>query len=167
MTDSAEKMREAIVELRNVAQSAYQKREPMVVFPDDIAALNWAIDALSAGETKSDGGGEVADPQKPEIGSVEFRGKKSLGALPGSCAPTADATALRSSAGVASSPSDPIPSQPDERERVKQVIELAMIEEAEIQYADFTDRDRQREKIIANAADAILAMQAERRGVKP
>ena len=68
---------------------------------------------------------------------------------------------------IESGPSDPIPSQPDERDRIQQIIELAMIEEAEIQYADFTDRDRQREKIIANAADAILAMQAERRGVKP
>lgn len=56
--------------------------------------------------TKSDGGVEVTDTQKPEISSVEFRGKKSLEALPGSCASTADATALRSSAGVVSGPSD-------------------------------------------------------------
>jgi hypothetical protein len=61
-------------------------------------------------------------------------------------------------------PSDPIPSQPDERDRIQQIIELAMIEEAEIQYADFADRDRQREKIITSAAAAILAMLAERRG---
>lgn len=64
---------------------------------------------------------------------------------------------------IESGPPYHTPSQPDERERVKQVIELAMIEEAEIQYADFADRDRQREKIITSAAAAILAMLAERR----
>lgn len=64
---------------------------------------------------------------------------------------------------VAPGPSDPIAPQPDERERIQQIIELAMIEDAEIQYADFADRDRQREKIITSAAAAILVMQAERR----
>lgn len=62
-------------------------------------------------DSSSRGGTEIADVQKPEICSVEFRGQKSLEALPGSCASTADATAWRSSAGVASCPRETIQSQ--------------------------------------------------------
>lgn len=61
-------------------------------------APDMVLDSSSRGST------EIADVQKPEICSVEFRGQKSLEALPGSCASTADATAWRSSAGVASCP---------------------------------------------------------------
>lgn len=75
-------------------------------------ATDSILSLLKGSGTSSDGGGEVADPQKQQIGPVEFRGQKSLEALAGSCASTADATALRSSAGVAPGPSETSPPLP-------------------------------------------------------
>ena len=155
MTDQREKMQEALRQIRKTCDEPMGPSRSGLL--DKIATL--ADTALSAGETKSDGG---TDGRASEaMGLAKAALSQDLNAP----SETADGAGT-SRAGIKPGPSDPIPSQPDERERVKQVIELAMIEEAEIQYADFTDRDRQREKIIANAADAILAMQAERRGAK-
>lgn len=154
MTDSAETMREALAQnvafLRDVARN----KETWTPEADRVYHRTQEIIRNLASGTKSDGGAEVASSAAPATRGEQR--SRTHGTMPvGSNA--------ENSACTDRSPSDPIPSQPDERERVKQVIELAMIEEAEIQYADFTDRDRQREKIIANAADAILAMLAERR----
>lgn len=157
MADSAEKMRDTIL---NIITNNYEivwggiDEEEILSAQSIYKMTDMIVAALSASGTKSDGGAEVASSAAPATRGEQR--DRTHGTMPvGGNA--------ENSARTDRSPSDPIPSQPDERERVKQVIELAMIEEAEIQYADFTDRDRQREKIIANAADAILAMLAERR----
>lgn len=151
MTDSAEKMREAIKRFHR--NCCYPE-----AFDFEVDGLMNELAALSAGETKSDG--EVKEPSAsiPDYNGVKSPALVTAHGLSGKSCPLSR---------VAPGPSDIIPSQPDERERIQQIIELAMIEEAEIQYADFADRDRQREKIITSAAAAILAMQAERRGFNP
>jgi hypothetical protein len=189
MTDSAEKMRALVQWLKDAPTSVYTFTtdgqatvcHPRYLLASDrdviIALLEREIAALRASGTKSDGGHggqpyastdavEGASAPNALSGRQEGRTGGVVGATqtPGSSMSSGQTKPI--TAGQAPGPSDPIPSQPDERDRIQQIIELAMIEEAEIQYADFTDRDRQREKIIANAADAILAMQAERRGAK-
>ena len=66
-------------------------------------------------------------------------------------------------------PSDPIPSQPDEREAIAEAIwraeyRRATGRERSIPWSEVSNNDHERYCYIARA---ILAMQAERRGVKP
>ena len=160
MADSAETMREAIKRFHR--NCCYPE-----AFDFEVDGLMNELAALSASGTKSDGGVESRHAQTGNMSGAVPEEEQSLPASGFVRAFGPEDKTSKPRDGVAPIPSDPIPSRPDERERIQQIIELAMIEEAEIQYADFADRDRQREKIITSAAAAILAMLAERRGAKP
>ena len=90
--------------------------------------------ALSASDTKSDGtAGKDADPQRNRLLGEDTPEK---------------------GAGVAPGPSDPIPSQPDEREAIKTALIAAGCDTGDGSYVHAA-----MDSVIA----AILAMQAERR----
>lgn len=192
MTDSAETMRALVQWLKDAPTSVYTFTadgqatvcHPRYLLASDrdviIALLEREIAALSASGTKSeiDEAGleravrECARITAPEITDAEYEAirKAKEPRYLNTCAEMRRALiAYLGEAGEASTkpgPSDPIPSQPDEREAIAETIwraeyRRATGRERSIPWSEASPIDQERYRYVAAA---ILAMQAERRG---
>lgn len=190
MSDSAETMREALKEARDTLEALRKQLhgEPFAQNRDrwlnlgmrTVDAIKKADAALSASGTKSDGGHggqpyastdavEGASAPNALSGRQEGRTGGVVGATqtPGSSMSSGQTKPI--TAGQAPGPSDPISSQPDEREAIAEQLQG---------WADFIDTEAAQSMSVASAAyanggsladdlrSAILAMLAERRGAK-
>lgn len=169
MTDSAETMRERAGRMFQ----EWVKRAPGVCEFDELMtrfASSEIIAALSASGTKSDGGVESRHAKTGNMSGAVPEEEQSLPASGFVRAFGPEDKTSKPRDGVAPIPSDPIPSQPDEREAIAEQLQG---------WADFIDTEAAQSMSVASAAyanggsladdlrSAILAMQAERRGVKP
>ena len=163
MTDSAEKMREAIKRFHR--NCCYPE-----AFDFEVDGLMNELAALSASGTKSDGGVESRHAKTGNMSGAVPEEEQSLPASGFVRAFGPEDKTSKPRDGVAPIPSDSIPSQPDEREAIAEQLQG---------WADFIDTEAAQSMSVASAAyanggsladdlrSAILAMQAERRGVKP
>jgi hypothetical protein len=189
MTDSAEKMREAIKRFHR--NCCYPE-----AFDFEVDGLMNELAALSASGTKSDGGVESRHAKTGNMSGAVPEEEQSLPASGFVRAFGPEDKTSKPRDGVAPIPSDPIPSRPDERpvcklcgledgacicrsipkqpqpDEVEAIAETiwraeyrrATGRERSIPWSEVSSTDRERYRYVAAA---ILAMQAERRGVKP
>lgn len=146
MTDSAEKMREAIKRFHR--NCCYPE-----AFDFEVDGLMNELAALSASGTKSDGAKAIKT------------------ALIAAGCDTGDGSYVHAAmvSVIAAILADPIPSQPDKVEAIAETIwraeyRRATGRERSVPWSEVSSTDRERYRYVA---DNILAMQAERRGVKP
>ena len=161
MTDSAEKMREAIKRFHR--NGCYPE-----ALDFEVDALVNELAALSASGTKSDGGVESRHAKTGNMSGAVPEEEQSLPASGFVRAFGPEDKTSKPRDGVAPIPSDPIPSQPDEREAIAEAIwraeyRRATGRERSIPWSEVSNNDHERYCYIARA---ILAMQAERRGAK-
>lgn len=133
-----------------------------------IARRDAVFAALSASGTKSDGGVESRHAKTGNMSGAVPEEEQSLPASGFVRAFGPEDKTSKPRDGVAPIPSDPIPSQPDEREAIAEAIwraeyRRATGRERSIPWSEVSSTDRERYRYVA---DAILAMQAERRGAK-
>ena len=195
MTDSAETMREALKEARDTLEALRKQLhgEPFAQNRDrwlnlgmrTVDAIKKSDAALSASGTKSDGGHggqpyastdavEGASAPNALSGRQEGRTGGVVGATqtPGTSMSSGQTKPI--TAGQAPGPSDPISSQPDEREAIARI---ATEWRRQLGWREFeAARDGLTEegktglywiRLFVKDLDAILAMQAERRGATP
>ena len=168
MTDSAEKMREAIKRFHR--NGCYPE-----ALDFEVDALVNELAALSASGTKSDGGVESRHAKTGNMSGAVPEEEQSLPASGFVRAFGPEDKTSKPRDGVAPIPSDPIPSQPDERESIARLLTAAkLLQQNAIGCAtNHHGHDCElnglpgwladTKKDIDAAEAAILAMQAERR----
>jgi len=158
---------------RDLKQLAGDKELPQQISTEHhaLADAKWVSEtfaALSASGTKSDGGVESRHAKTGNMSGAVPEEEQSLPASGFVRAFGPEDKTSKPRDGVAPIPSDPIPSQPDEREAIAEAIwraeyRRATGRERSIPWSEVSNNDHERYCYIARA---ILAMQAERRGAK-